>query len=196
MYGIYESGTIIAQFVAPMAVRSNHPVFASDTLSLKRDIIRRSAQRWEIETRLMPLSVGAENLFVNLVSKGYSDTVTIITPQNYGAKKALTATAAVTGTGSKDTNIITVDGNNGVIPKGTFIKFASHSKVYLTITERNNNGTMLIYPNLLSAVAAASFTYKDDVQMSCMWDLNTINGMSYSDGILMDLGTVKLVEKV
>ena len=78
MYGIYDNGEVIARFTAPLTIKSNQPVFVSDTLSLKRFISRRSAQRWEINAGLEPLTTDAQDLMVNLVTKGYSETVTII----------------------------------------------------------------------------------------------------------------------
>jgi hypothetical protein len=44
--------------------------------------------------------------------------------------------------------------------------------------------------------SAQLVSHRDDVQMSCLFDTDTLTGMSYTDGILMDLGTVKLVEKL
>ena len=72
MYGIYDSvsGKVIATFAAPMTVKSNRPVSVSDTLSLKRFSSSSQAQRWEIETALVPANSGAQNLFADLVSKG------------------------------------------------------------------------------------------------------------------------------
>ena len=137
MYGIYENGEVIAQFAAPLTIRSNQPVFVSDTLSLKRFISRRSAQRWEIDAGLIPQSTSAQNLMVSLVTKGYSETVTIIVPQNYGVIKARTATGTATGTGSAGSSSVTVSGLIGLIPKGTFVKFSNHSNQLLNYYQRN-----------------------------------------------------------
>jgi hypothetical protein len=196
MYGIYVSGSVIAKFVTPMTVRSNHPVFASDTLSLSRQISRRAAQRWEIETQLEPLSQTANELFVDIVTKGYSEAVTIITPQNYGVISKRTRTDPATATGTLGAGSVTISGGSGLIPKGTFVKFANHTKVYMTTTERDGPGTVSIYPNLISGVSAQTMTCGDDVIMTCLYDLDTISGMVYTDGILMDMGTVKLVEYI
>jgi hypothetical protein len=195
MYGIYEGGKVIAKFVAPVSVRSNQPVFASDTLSLKRYVSKRPAQRWEIETRLEPLSHSAEDLFVDLISKGYSSPTTVTTPQNYGASRKLTGSNSPTATGAVGASLISVT-NTGFIPKGTYIRFSNHSKVYLTLANRDNSGTVSIFPALRAAVSNTTFLCKDDVIMTCFYDLDTIIGMSYVDGILMDLGTIKLVESV
>jgi len=199
MYGIYENGEVIAQFAAPLTIRSNQPVFVSDTLSLKRFISRRSAQRWEIDAGLIPQSTSAQNLMVSLVTKGYSETVTIIVPQNYGVIKARTATGTATGTGSAGSSSVTVSGLIGLIPKGTFVKFSNHSKIYMTTTNvtfvSGVNNTISVFPALVSS-ASGTMTYADNVQMQCLYDTDVVSGMVYSDGILMDTGQIRLVEKL
>jgi hypothetical protein len=199
MYGIYENGVVIAKFVAPLTLRSNQPVFVSDTLSLKRFISRRSAQRWEINAGLEPLATNAQDLMVNLVTKGYSEIVTIIVPQNHGVVKARTAVGTATATGVAGSTLITISGLSGLIPKGTFVRFSNHSKVYMTTTNVNFitgiNNTINVFPPLVSS-AIGTMTYSDDVQMLCMYDTDVVSGMVYSDGILMDTGQIRLVEKL
>jgi hypothetical protein len=197
MYGIYEGGKVIARFVAPLSITSNQPVSVSDTLSLKRQINRRSAQRWEISSNLEPLSYDANTLFANLISKGLYNTVTVLVPQNFGAKFKKTATASITAIGAANSTQVTISGlTSGIIPTGTFVKFANHSKIYLTTSDTTNAGTMNIFPALRLAVSGTSVTYQDDVIMNCLYDTDTTIGMSYSDGILMDMGTVKLIEQL
>jgi hypothetical protein len=198
MYGIYENGAVIAKFTAPLTVKSNVPISVSDTLSLKRQVIKRGgAQRWEIETNLEPLSDNSQNLFVNLVSKGFSETVTILMPQNYGAKRKRTALSDnPNATGTVNSSQISVLNLTGLLPKGTFIKFENHSKIYLTTSDLINEGVLNIFPVLRTNINNAIFTYKDDVIMNCLYDTNVVSGMLYSDGILMDVGTVNLIEKL
>jgi len=193
MYGIYANGAVIAQFVTPMSVRSNHPVFASDTLSLSRQVARRAAQRWEIETKLEPLSYTANELFVDLVTKGYSEAVTIITPQNYGVITKRTTSGTPTATGTAGQNYITVANHTGLMPKGTFIKVGTASKVYMTVTDRSGNGTVSVYPNLSANISGTMYC-RDDVIMTCFYDTDVVSGMIFTDGILMDMGTIRLVE--
>jgi len=201
MFGILDdSDNVIAEFVAPLAVRSNHPIFASDTLSLSRHISRRTAQRWEIETRLEPLSHEAQELFVHMVNKGYSSTFNIYVPQNYGAVKAKTSLSSPQGTAAVNTNRVTIvtNSNTGFIPKGTFIKFSNQTKIYLTLTNLNNStaGAYIdVYPALKTAVSSTSFV-TSNVKMVCLYDFDTLSGMAYSDGILQDVGQVRLVEAI
>jgi len=191
MYGIYSGGSLLAKFAAPMTIRSNHPVYASDTLSLGRKITRRAVQRWEIESNLVPLSTDANGLFVELTTKGYSEAVTVRVPQNYGVITNRTAeTAVAAGTAGNATISVTV---TGLIPKGTFIRSASHSKIYITTADRNGSGAVVVYPTPIASFSGNLYIH-DDVDMICLFDLDTIIGMSYVDGILMDMGTVKLLE--
>jgi hypothetical protein len=198
MYGIYDNGKVIARFTAPMTVRSNQPVFTSDTLSLKRFISRRSAQRWEIDAGLEPLMNNAQDLMVNLVTKGYSETVTIIVPQNYGAVRARTAVGTPSVSGSAGASQVTINsGLTGLIPKGTFVRFSNHTKVYMTTSDldANTSTTLNLFPPLVSSVTG-TMTYKEDVQMQCLYDTDVVSGMVYRDGILMDTGSVRLLEKL
>jgi len=196
MYGIYVNSTVIAQFVAPISVVSNVPIFVVDALSLKRNVSKRPAQRWEILSNLEPLSYDANKLFSLFVKKGHSETISVTMPQNYGAIKTLTTTGSPTATGTAGNSSVTVASNNGTIPEGTFIKFANHSKIYMLTETLSGNGTMYIFPNLYVSVSGTGFAYKDNVIMTAFIDTDSTTGMVYTDGILMDLGSVKLVESL
>jgi hypothetical protein len=196
VYGISEGGVLIGRFAAPLTVRSNQPVFASDTLSLKRQAKKREAQRWEIQANIEPLNQDANALFVHLVTKGITEAITVIMPQNVGVLSKRTSVSTPTATGSVGATSVNVASNTNLIPRGTFIKFANHSKVYMTTSDRNGNGSMGIFPSLRVAVSTTIFTHRDDVQMTCLCDMDTITGMIYTDGILMDMGSIKLIERL
>jgi hypothetical protein len=196
LYGIYEGGKVIAGFASPMTVKSNQPVSVSDTLSLKRQISKRAAQRWEITTALEPLSYDSNTLFVNLVTKGFSETVSVLMPQNYGVKLKRTATGNFTASGAVNATQLTTSAITGIVPAGTFIKFANHSKIYMLTSNLTSAAVLNIFPSLITAVSTTAFTYKDDVIMSALYDTEVTRGMVFSDGILMDMGTVTLIEKL
>lgn len=196
MYGIQVDGIVCAQFVAPLTVKSVQPVFSSDTMSLKRRISKRAVQRWEIQANLMPLSFGGHTLMVDLVTKGKDTEVTAVMPQNYGVIKARTNSATPSATGTAGATSITVIGVSGIIPRGTFIRFANHSKVYMTTNDRSGNGIINIFPELRATLTGQLMHCNDDVILSCYYDLEQVSGMVYTDGILMDLGQITLVEKL
>lgn len=196
MYGIYENGSVIAKFTTPMTVRSNRPVTVSDTLSLRRQTSLQTAQRWEIETGVEPLSFNAQDLFVSLVTKGYSGTVTVLMPQNYGALMARTQkVSSGTASGAARATQVTLSNVQGFIPKGTFVQFGGHSKVYMTVADRAPAQAVVeIYPPLRKTVTAAEFRYCDDVMFKGLYDTNVVKGMVFDNGILMSMGTITIVE--
>ena len=196
MFGICnDSGVVIAKFAAPMTVRSNHPVFSSDTLSLKRHITRRSAQRWEISTNVEPSSTGANDLFVSLITKGYDTNVKVLMPQNYGViTKRILTNSIVSASGAANASSINISGNPGTMPRGTFFVAdnPNHTKVYMTTEDRVGAGPVGVYPPLRLAIGE-NILIGNNVIGLFKYDLDTVSGMVYSDGILMDNGTIKLV---
>lgn len=196
-YGILSGSTVIAGFVVPLQVKNNKPSFNNDTMSLKRVVKSRTAQRWEIETRLEPLSGGANDLFVHFVTNADTGQFNILMPQNYGVilKRTSVSNPTVGVAGVAGSSTITIANNAGLIPAGTFIRFANHTKVYMTTTDITGNGVVGIYPTLrVGTAVGTAISHRDNVQMLCRYDTDTLSGMEYSDGILMDIGTVRLVE--
>jgi hypothetical protein len=196
MYGIYEGGKVIARFCAPLQVHSNTPIFTTDALSLKRSTMKRSAHRWEISTNLEPLSYTANTLFSLFVRKGHFEPITVIMPQNFGVMMARTSKATgITATGAKGASSVSITGNLGKIADGTFVKFNSHGKIYMLTGDITGDGSVGVFPPLRLAVSGG-MQHQDDVIGNFWIDTDTVTGMVYSDGILQDMGTVKLVEVV
>ncbi len=193
-YGIIEDDAIIAKFVAPLNVISNVPFFSSDSLSLKRNIQRRPAQRWEITAHLEPLKYTANDLFVLLTTKNVYETFEVTMPQNIGVIKnrVISGSDPVCVLGDIDSTTIIVNSRH-IIPKGTFIKFNNHSKIYM-ITTNKVGTTYKIFPALREALSNIKFKWLDDVKMSVYLDENAITGMAFTDGILMDNGEMTFVE--
>jgi hypothetical protein len=285
-YGILRGTDVIAEFTVPLTVRSNNPVFQTDTLSLKRIVLRRGAQRWEISTKLTPLLVDANELMVELVTKGYHTQTQVAFPQNYGAIMAMrkeydydaisarngaratitipdrltqvapgvdflfVATSAgqgyypvVPASASHPSQGITVnasqngdpakllaaastpckvhfpsnydkDGapetvpctraplaNHIVVPEATaadwrlvpgwFVQLNNTSKVYMVKEVQSNH--LILFPELRLSGTISSIRILN-VVANCYFDSDTVTGMAYDDGILMDCGTIKLVE--
>lgn len=194
MFGIYEGGNLIAKFTAPLSVRSNKPIITSDALSLKRYSSVSTAQRWEIETGVEPLSHTANELMVHLVTKGNTEIINIKMPQNYGVMRLHEAGGTPLATGALLANAVTINSHSGFIPKGSFIKFAGHSKIYMARSSLRNNGVLNIYPRLVGVVSNSQVSTGASVIANFYYDTDVMTGMTYTDGILMDIGTVRLVE--
>jgi hypothetical protein len=198
MSGIIQNNTVIARFVTPTSILSNQPAFVSDSISLKRTTVKQNIQRWEITTSIEPTNDSAEFLLSSLIN-GYTEVFEIQVPQIYrlNGKNKTTSTSNPTTTvfNSANANTIIIANNNGIISKGEFIKFANHSKVYVVTETLNGNGNLKIYPNLVNSVPETTVVnYGSNVRMQVRYDLNTLVGITYIDGILADPGTVTLIE--
>jgi hypothetical protein len=208
-YGIMnDDGNVIANFNTPMTFVSNQPVFTSDTLSLQRRTTKRGAQRWELTSNLRPLNATAEELFVNMVTKGHHTKFKIKVPQNIGVIEKDRATHTINNV--KETLILSranVDGHGEVtisaansvsLTKGTLVTLSDDLKVYMvmenTVKNSINPITVKLYPELRKTTETGVKLRYVGVEMQCYYDTDTVQGMVYQDGILMDNGTVKLIE--
>lgn len=193
IYGVYDGSSVIGRFSTPLEVRNNHPEFSGDALSLKRYKVRRPAQRWEIIAPLVPMSTSANDLLALLLDKGDTGQLQIVMPQNYGSVQARTATSTVFGSGTRDSDTVSISGNNGLIPAGTFVRIGSSNKIYLTLTPRQGDGAVRVRPTLRSDVSG-EVKYREDVISFFELLTDAFSGMKYTDGILMDLGTLTFIE--
>ena len=196
MYGILENNKIIAKFATPLSVVSNVPTFVNDSMSLKRNASRRAAQRWEVTAQLEPLSHTANDLFVLLATKGSSEWLEITTPQNYGviSKREINGTTKPIAYGAVNSSNITIQSNH-IIPRGAFIRFLNHTKVYMLTEDVIVGSTVCgIFPSLRASVSGITFSWQEDVVMPVYLETTCVRGMTFTDGILMNNGELKFVE--
>jgi hypothetical protein len=202
MAGIRSAGVTIARMVAPLSVVSNAPKFASDTLSLKRKMAAQgSIQRWEISTRLEP-AVGDASLMVHMIINDSDQIFDVEMPQVYRPSNASNGTNAPSNLSASNSpaigsSSVTVTNNSGTrVAAGEFITFANHTKVYMVTALRTGNGSMTFYPPLMADVPSGTVinTGPVNVVMKARYDLDVVKGMIYTDGILQDMGTVRLIE--
>jgi hypothetical protein len=196
MYGIMKDGVLIGQFDAPLTLRSNQPIFGGDSLSLKRTTRKRAAQRWEIRANIEPLVGNANELFALLVTNGSTIPYTVMCPQNYGAILARKYVMPVTVSGNPKSSTITLSNNVNTIPVGTMIQFENHTKVYMVNSLPDAERNVKIFPPLVHSVVNETLRWREDVMMLAYMDLDQVAGMVYTDGIVMDIGTVNMVEKL
>ncbi len=188
MPGILIDGVVAVKFATPMQVISNQPVFAMDTVSLKRVTNSQDAHRWEIKTALAPTNNGYD-FFIHSVINGYNTPFDIRMPQVYRGEGIYTQ-GEFTATGAAGASIVAYTG--GAVPKGEFVKFSSHDKVYM-VTANSNGSSLSIFPKLKTAINGAMFA-GDNVVFKAKYDPSTILGMAYQNGILGDPGTVTFIE--
>ena len=187
---------VAAVFAAPLNIISNKPAMVADSMSLRRISSSTGVQRWEIEAAIAQTNNNVST-FITQLRAGYSNTVYVRMPQpvkvNY-----FSGTLKTNGNHSRGASVITV-GSSPTGLQGEFIQFGTLPKVYL-VTDMVSSGTsstITIEPPLITAVAHdTSLKIGGNVVMPSFVDPSIALGIKYSDGILLDLGTIKLVERL
>lgn len=202
---------------APLTIRSNEPVFQSDSLGLRREAYTQGAQRWEIDMEVGPDSNQANYLVdsVTQFQKGYTNYTgsEFIMPQLHEHHRYLdnnTLTVVTTGNGvndSFDSSALSVsEGATAVavtgMPSdydltGAFFSFTENGapgsdKVYLITSHTSTN--INFYPAALREVRSGATVNLKNVPFYYTYDDSTLRGMKYSDGILGQPDTVKIIE--
>jgi hypothetical protein len=185
-----------AQILAPLSIISNEPVYDVDTVSLSKQRASQGAQRWEISFNTVTTSETEADMLVGMIT-GIATAQTMIMPQlpsvdsanTIGSNRNITANAVV-GVSS-----VTVD-KNGVLSKGTFIKFSNHGKIYMvTATVGAGIGPVSIYPTLKTNVTTAhDMLTGAGALLGYYRDIDNSRGISFNDGVLSSTGIVSLVE--
>jgi hypothetical protein len=132
---------------------------------------------------------------------------TAIGAANNTVGTSFVATGVGSGTGSATANNIVVAANvaanlntvnaTGVdkLVIGEFIRFSSDSKVYLVVASGSGGSNIKIKPPLRNALTSgATITVGNSVTMQARYDSTVSLGISYTDGVMSDPGSVKLVE--
>lgn len=194
------------EIITPFQVSDQRTVFTNESLNMKRRTIELDGQRFDLSFTVRP-SHDAGALMVAHMA-GFHVTDTMIMPQIPGIEEARSyngvAEASVLATAG--TSIVTIasvsgHGTGKVIPNGYFIKFEGHSKIYMVteqVTLNNTNNKILnIYPKLKNDVEAnEQIKLGDEVIYRYERDMKTVRGMSFSNGVLTNPGSINLVEKV
>ena len=146
-------------------VSSNNFNIKSESLSGKISVRANPSQRWEMTAsydRLTKQEVGIVNAFV--VSQGGEyGTFSLIPTEISSSRGTISGTALVNGAHSVGDKTIQVDGFTGTLLRGDFIKFNSHSKVYMVTEDRSGAGEVTIYPPLIAALLNNEAMTYDDV---------------------------------
>jgi len=192
------------QIVTPFTIASNEPMYDVDTISLKKQRASQGVQRWELS-----FSVVSENpadLLVNTISS-FDSVNTMVMPQLNKVEERFSKAGTVTVANNqiKGANTVEFSRTNvfGIIPKGYFIKFSNtdHNKVYMVLNDVELLGlgtaTCNIYPSLHADVSAGTTVYTgQQVKISYYRDISDIKGITYSDGVLSNPGTINIIEAV
>jgi len=153
------------EIVTPFSISSNEPMFDADTISLKKQRSSQGAQRWELS--------------FNIVTTTPADA--LLTIVDFDTVQTMTMPQL------KEVNdrLSTVN-----YPKGAFVT-GSNNKVYMIKSDASSVVDSNLYPTppsglTYSTVANATIRYYRDV--------SDLRGITFSDGILADPGTINIIE--
>ena len=156
----------------------------SNTLISLSDSGRRFArkidnQRWKFSIKYSNLTRAEFAPILAFITKqrGQKETFTVIPPTISDALGSETTTISVNGSHSAGDTTIAIDGFNadsaGSLKAGDFLKFASHTKVYMVVsdvTPSSNAATVTIEPPLIEALTNDSTVTYDDVPFTVYLD--------------------------
>jgi len=193
-----------AQILAPLSIISNEPMFDIDSVSLKKQRASQGAQRWELAFGVIGEPDTQVDLFLS-AAVGIETATTMIMPQlnKVNDRSTLDSTSTTLfGSTVAGSSIVNVDASatTGLLPKGSFIKFSNHDKLYVVTADANfttGSTAVSIYPTLKTTVAAADFMRTDaECTLTYLRSIDSATGITFTDGVLSSIGTVELIEVV
>jgi len=99
--------------------------------------------------------------------RSQKENFTIIPPEVEDARGNVSGTVLVNGTHAIGDTTIDIDGMTGTLKAGDFVKFASHSKVYMVVADAtadgSNEATITIEPPLRTALVDDSVVTYDNI---------------------------------
>jgi hypothetical protein len=179
-------------------------VFFDDTVSLKHVRSSQKAQRWELSFEVLSNDNIVESFLGSI--EEISTAKKMIMPQfkevddrrtASGLLSAVEAPGYSHSAGSTEIFAVPSGSSSGILPKGSFISFNDHSKVYITKNDidLSLNETLNIYPALVTDLSAfPTIYYGSACELTYYKDVSTATNIRYSDGILADMGKIKLIE--
>ena len=190
-----------AKIMAPLTITSNEPMYDVDTVSLKKQRASQNVQRWELTFNTIGESHTQVDMFLAAVAE-IDSADTMVMPQlpSVDAAKTVSADAIpVLVAGLQNASSLTLNGSGltGIIPKGTFFKFANHGKIYVTTSEANLNVNPVInfYPALRADVGiGVNLMVGAGAVISYYTSIDNQTGITFTDGVLSNAGTITLVE--
>lgn len=192
----YQNNPILA----PFTINSNQPVFDADTVSLKKIRTAQNAQRWELSFGILTNDNVTDTFLLKIAEN--STVQTMVMPQFKEVDDATTISGTLTvqstvAEGQSNLNAITTSAS-GLIPKGSFISFSNHDKVYILKTDLNADiigADFEVYPSLRQVIPAnTTIKYGSNCTLKYYPELSGTVGITYTDGILASPGTINIVE--
>ena len=194
------------EILAPFTIISNEPMFDMTTISLKTRRATQGHQRWELSFRTQPTNNNIEETLLSSVNNLNAETMTMPQLKSVQDRFTLSGTVILAAQGIANSNVVSLtlsSSNSGIIPKGYFLNFAGHDKLYIVTSDvdfsSGSSGTinMSIYPKLTSNVSVNSnVNTGSNTLFSYYKSIDNQTGITFTDGILANSGTITLVEAI
>lgn len=159
---------------ADVKVTSRHANIRSETRSGRTQVRSIGSQRWALTGRYNDLkrTEFAPVFAFVMAQKGGTESFTIVPPVFSSTLTTITGTPRVNGDHTQGDTTISVDGFTGTFKAGDFIKFTSHSKVYMVVADRSGSGSMTIEPGLLEDLSNNELIVYQDVPFTVRLENN------------------------
>lgn len=191
-----------AQILAPLTILSNEPIYEVDTVSLRKQRASQGVQRWELSFSTIGTAETQVDIFLGSIVDNQA-VQTMVMPQlpQVDAKTTLSQpTVNMFGTTvvGATTTLLVGTSAAGFIPKGTFFKFSNHDKIYVTTTDvqmGSTNQFMDFYPELrVQNTNTNTVRFGSAAILSYYRDIDNQTGITFSDGVLSNAGTISVIE--
>jgi len=189
-----------AMILTPFTIFSNEPHFDMTTISLKTQRASQGFQRWELDFSTVQTADTAAQGFLAAI-ENIDSTRTMIMPQIVDTNTVSTDTPDVQANATTGVSQVFIDATSitGTLTKGTFFKFSGHDKIYVATADADLSGTGSValdfYPSLVSSVAnTETLQLNDSCVLTYYTSIDNMTGITYTDGILSNAGSIGLVE--
>ena len=159
-----------------MGIKSIQSTIISKSISGKKLSRTIDSQRWAFTVSIITgnrSDVYGELMAFIVKQRSGKENFTIVPPEIEDARGSETGSVLVNGAQSAGDNTIAMDGfagdGAGRLKAGDFIKFASHTKVYMVVsdvTSSSNAATVTIEPPLIADITNNSAVTYDDVSFT------------------------------
>ena len=155
-----------------LGIRSIQNTIVSKSISGKKLARQVDNQRFSFTAQIITAKrsdVYGELMAFIMKQRSGKENFTIIPPEIEDARGNVSGTVLVNGVHAVGDTTIDIDGMTGTLKAGDFVKFASHTKVYMVVadaTSSSNASTVTIEPPLISALADNSVVTYDNVSFT------------------------------
>jgi len=145
---------------ASCTVRSERSIVTSTSISLRTQQRNLGGHRWSMTVTYPPMLRADFAPIDAFLEQQAADSFTVTPTTVSDSLGTASGSVQTSGTGALGAKSISISNLTGTLKAGSFIKFATHSKVYKVTADRAGNGTLSFEPGLRLALSAGvAITY-------------------------------------